>query len=143
MIRLYTAATPNGHKVSIALEELGVPYEVRRVHLDREEQLTEEFLALNPNHKIPVLEDDELVIWSGGGGGHGPAIERAPEAVLDDVRDGKVTLAMAAELYGVVIEPDGRGIDEAGTRTRRRGLAKSRIAGQGGFRRDPSDPKAE
>jgi GST-like protein len=66
MLRLHTAQTPNGRKVSIALEELGVPYEVRRVHLDREEQLTEEFLALNPNHKIPVLEDDELVIWESG-----------------------------------------------------------------------------
>ena len=66
MLRLHTAQTPNGRKVSIALEELGVPYEVRRVHLDREEQLTEEFLALNPNHKIPVLEDDDLVIWESG-----------------------------------------------------------------------------
>ena len=66
MLRLHTAQTPNGRKVSIALEELGVSYEVRRVHLDREEQLTEEFLALNPNHKIPVLEDDDLVIWESG-----------------------------------------------------------------------------
>src|SRR5690606_29440195 len=58
--------TPNGRKVSIALEEIGVPYEVRRVHLERNEQLTPEFLALNPNHKIPVLEDDGLVIWESG-----------------------------------------------------------------------------
>jgi GST-like protein len=63
MIRLHTAATPNGRKVSIALEEIGVPYAVRHVHLDRNEQLSPAFLALNPNHKIPVLEDDGLVIW--------------------------------------------------------------------------------
>jgi GST-like protein len=66
MIRLHTAQTPNGRKASIALEEIGVPYEVRWVRLDRNEQLTPEFLALNPNHKIPVLEDDGLVIWESG-----------------------------------------------------------------------------
>jgi hypothetical protein len=48
MIRLHTAATPNGKKVSIALEELGLPYEIRRVNLQAEEQLRPEFLALNP-----------------------------------------------------------------------------------------------
>jgi GST-like protein len=66
MIRLHTATTPNGRKASIALEEIGVPYDVRWVHLDREEQLSPEFLALNPNHKIPVLEDDGLVVWESG-----------------------------------------------------------------------------
>src|SRR5690606_13435182 len=66
MIRLYTAPTPNGRKVSIALEEIGVPYEVHRVRLDQQEQLRPEFLALNPNHKIPVLDDDGLVIWESG-----------------------------------------------------------------------------
>lgn len=66
MIRLHTAATPNGKKVSIALEELGLPYEVRRVNLQAEEQLRPEFLALNPNHKIPVLEDDGIVVWESG-----------------------------------------------------------------------------
>ncbi len=66
MIVLHTAATPNGRKVSIALEELELPYEVRKVSLADEEQLKPEFLALNPNHKIPVLEDDGLVIWESG-----------------------------------------------------------------------------
>ena len=66
MMRLHTAATPNGRKISIALEELGLPYEVRRVNLQAEEQLRPEFLALNPNHKIPVLEDGDLVVWESG-----------------------------------------------------------------------------
>jgi GST-like protein len=66
MIRLHTAATPNGRKISIALEELGLPYEVRRVNLQAEEQLRPEFIALNPNHKIPVLEDDGLMVWESG-----------------------------------------------------------------------------
>lgn len=66
MIRLHTAQTPNGRKASIALEEIGVPYDVVWVHIDRNEQMTPEFLALNPNHKIPVLEDDGLVVWESG-----------------------------------------------------------------------------
>jgi len=65
-MRLHTAATPNGRKISIALEELGLDYETNFVHLDREEQMAPEFLALNPNHKIPVLEDDGHVIWESG-----------------------------------------------------------------------------
>ncbi len=66
MIRLHTWTTPNGRKISIALEELGLPYEVRPVDLSKNEQLTPEFLKLNPNHKIPVLEDDGRVIWESG-----------------------------------------------------------------------------
>jgi len=66
MIRLYTSTTPNGRKISIALEELGLPYEARKVDLGANEQLKPDFLALNPNHKIPVLEDDGLVIWESG-----------------------------------------------------------------------------
>ncbi|MBW2722968.1 MAG: glutathione S-transferase family protein [Deltaproteobacteria bacterium] len=65
-MRLYTAATPNGRKISIALEELGLDYDVEHVHLDKEEQLTPEFLAMNPNHKIPVLEDNGQAIWESG-----------------------------------------------------------------------------
>ena len=65
-MRLYTAATPNGRKVSIALEELGLDYDMTWVRIDQEEQMTPEFLALNPNHKIPVLEDDGQIIWESG-----------------------------------------------------------------------------
>jgi GST-like protein len=65
-MRLYTAATPNGRKVSIALEELGLDYDMTWVKLDQEEQMTPEFLAMNPNHKIPVLEDDGQIIWESG-----------------------------------------------------------------------------
>jgi GST-like protein len=66
MIRLYTAATPNGRKVSIALEELALPYEVERVNLEAGEQMSPSFLAKNPNHKIPVIDDEGLVIWESG-----------------------------------------------------------------------------
>ena len=57
MYTLYTAATPNGHKISIALEELALPYEVRGVDLSALEQKQPWFLELNPNGRIPVLVD--------------------------------------------------------------------------------------
>ncbi len=66
MIKLYTAATPNGRKISVALEEIGEPYEVVAVDLAQNEQMKPDFLARNPNHKIPVLDDDGLVIWESG-----------------------------------------------------------------------------
>lgn len=65
-ITLYTAKAPNGRKVSIALEELELAYEVIVLDLASEEQKEEGFLALNPNNKIPVLDDDGQVIWESG-----------------------------------------------------------------------------
>ena len=56
-IQLYSYPTPNGVKVSIALEELGVPYEAHRVPLS--ETTTPEFLSLNPNNKIPAIIDPD------------------------------------------------------------------------------------
>jgi len=66
MITLYTAKAPNGRKASIALEELGLDYEVRQLQLSEDEQKQDWFLEKNPNHKIPVLEDDGQVIWESG-----------------------------------------------------------------------------
>lgn len=66
MIKLYTAQTPNGRKVSIALEELGLDYDVEWVNLQKEEQFTDAFLAINPNHKIPAIVDGDLAIWESG-----------------------------------------------------------------------------
>lgn len=57
MIDLYTAATPNGWKASIMLEEIGLPYEVRHIHLDKLEQKEEGYLRLNPNGRIPTIVD--------------------------------------------------------------------------------------
>ena len=59
MIDLYTAATPNGHKVSIALEELGLPYTLKVLDLAKGEQKTPAFLAINPNGRIPAIVDHE------------------------------------------------------------------------------------
>jgi glutathione S-transferase len=57
MIDLYTAATPNGWKVSIMLEEIGLPYAVKPIRLDEMEQREPWFLRLNPNGRIPVIVD--------------------------------------------------------------------------------------
>jgi len=57
MIDLYTAPTPNGWKVSIALEELGLPYEVKLVNILAGEQRRPEYLAINPNGRIPTIVD--------------------------------------------------------------------------------------
>ncbi|CAN7636826.1 glutathione S-transferase N-terminal domain-containing protein [Pseudorhodoferax sp. LjRoot39] len=56
-LQLYSLPTPNGVKVSIALEETGLPYEVHRVAFDTNDQLSPEFLSLNPNNKIPAILD--------------------------------------------------------------------------------------
>ncbi len=59
MIDLYTSATPNGWKATIALEELELPYTLHNVNLSEGEQHREDFLALNPNGRIPVIVDRE------------------------------------------------------------------------------------
>jgi GST-like protein len=59
MIELYTAATPNGHKISIALEELGLPYSLRVLDLTKQEQKEPWFLAINPNGRIPAIVDHD------------------------------------------------------------------------------------
>jgi len=59
MIQLYTWGTPNGKKVSIMLEEVGLPYEVHPINLQKGEQKTPEYLAVNPNNKIPSIIDTD------------------------------------------------------------------------------------
>lgn len=58
-IQLYSLPTPNGVKISIALEELGLPYEPHRVAFDSNDQTSPEFLSLNPNNKIPAIIDPQ------------------------------------------------------------------------------------
>lgn len=59
MIKLYFWPTPNGYKISILLEELGLPYEVEAVHIGKGEQFEEKFLQVSPNNKIPAIVDSE------------------------------------------------------------------------------------
>src|SRR5476651_930874 len=69
MIDLYTAATPNGHKISIALEELQVPYTLHALALPKHEQKEDWYLAINPNGRIPAIVDraaDNFAVFESG-----------------------------------------------------------------------------
>ena len=69
MIDLYTASTPNGWKASVALEEMEIPYEVHALNLMEGDQKQPEFLALNPNGRIPAIVDreaDNLAVFESG-----------------------------------------------------------------------------
>ena len=59
MIDLYSSATPNGRKVTIMLEELGVKYNTIAINLDKKEQFSEQFSRISPSNKIPVIIDKE------------------------------------------------------------------------------------
>jgi GST-like protein len=58
-LQLYSLPTPNGVKVSIMLEETGLPYEPHRISFESQEQMSPEFLSLNPNNKIPAIIDPD------------------------------------------------------------------------------------
>jgi GST-like protein len=65
-ITLYTAPTPNGWKVSIALEEMGLPYEMRVIDFAKNEQKDDWYVKLNPNGRIPTLVDDGFALFESG-----------------------------------------------------------------------------
>jgi len=65
-VTLYTAPTPNGWKVSIALEEMGIPYEVRVIDFATNEQKADWYVKLNPNGRIPTLIDDGFALFESG-----------------------------------------------------------------------------
>lgn len=96
MIDLYTFATPNGRKVSIALEELGLPYTAKSVNIGKGEQFKPEFLAINPNNKIPAIVDSE-----------------GPDGRPISVFESGAILLYLAEKTGKLLPPGVRGKTEA------------------------------
>ncbi|HVT36550.1 MAG TPA: glutathione S-transferase N-terminal domain-containing protein [Nevskiaceae bacterium] len=69
MIELYTAPTPNGHKISVCLEELALPYTVHVVDITRGDQRKPEYVKLNPNARIPTIvdtEEDNFAVFESG-----------------------------------------------------------------------------
>jgi GST-like protein len=72
ILQLYSLPTPNGVKASIMLEEVGLPYEPHLVSFGTDDQMTPEFLSLNPNNKIPAVVDPDgpggkpMGLWESG-----------------------------------------------------------------------------
>ncbi len=93
MINLYYWPTPNGHKITIFLEETGLPYRVTPVDIGRGDQFRPEFLAISPNNKMPAIIDEE------------PADGGAPLAVFES---GAILLYLA-EKTGRLLPQDLRG----------------------------------
>nr|WP_288255930.1 glutathione S-transferase N-terminal domain-containing protein [uncultured Pseudomonas sp.] len=91
MIQLYTWATPNGRKVSILLEELGLDYEVHAINLTKQEQFAPDFLAISPNNRIPALVDEDA--------------EGGPLSVFES----GAILTYLAERHGRFLDADGAG----------------------------------
>ena len=96
-LQFYSLPTPNGVKVSIMLEEVGLPYEAHRVAFDKNEQLTPEFLSLNPNNKIPAILDPD-----GPGGKPLALFESGAILVYLADKTGKLMPADPAARYGVL-----------------------------------------
>lgn len=91
MITLYTWTTPNGRKISILLEELGVPYEVKPINIGANEQFAPAFLAVSPNNKIPAIVDSE-----------------GPDGPLSVFESGAI-LTYLADKHGRFLAPTGAG----------------------------------
>ena len=96
-IQLYSLPTPNGIKVSIALEELGLPYEAHTVSFERNDQMTPEFLSLNPNNKIPAIIDPD-----GPGGKPLPLFESGAILIYLAEKTGKLMPRDAAGRYETI-----------------------------------------
>jgi GST-like protein len=93
-LQLYSLPTPNGVKVSILLEEIGLPYEVHKVAFDANDQLSPEFLSLNPNNKIPAILDPQ-----GPGGKPLPLFESGAILVYLAEKTGKLIPQDPARRY--------------------------------------------
>jgi GST-like protein len=96
-IQLYSLPTPNGVKVAIMLEETGLPYEPHRVAFDTNDQMSPEFLSLNPNNKIPAIIDP-----NGPGGKPLPLFESGAILVYLAEKTGRFLPADAAARYQVL-----------------------------------------
>src|SRR6266852_2873561 len=90
MIDLYTWGTPNGRKVSIMLEELGLPYTVHPIDIGKGQQFAPDFVRINPNSKIPAIVD-----------GDGPGGKRLA------VFESGAILIYLAEKHGALLPKDG------------------------------------
>jgi GST-like protein len=92
MIQLYTWSTPNGRKVSIMLEELGLEYDTHAINIGKSDQFTPEFIAINPNSKIPAIVDPD-----------------GPDGKPISIMESGAILIYLAEKTGKLLPTSGRG----------------------------------
>jgi GST-like protein len=97
MMQLYTWGTPNGKKVSIMLEEVELPYEVHPVNLSQNDQMKPEYLAINPNNKIPAIVDTD-----GPGGRPFTLFESGAILMYLAEKSGKLCLQKMRQRYEVI-----------------------------------------
>jgi GST-like protein len=97
MIKLFFWPTPNGHKITLALEETGLPYRLQPIHIGKGEQFAPEFLAFSPNNRIPAITD------------YAPDGAAAPVSLFES---GAILLYLA-EKTGQLLAPDPAGRREA------------------------------
>ena len=93
MIQLYTWRTPNGRKIPIMLEEIGMDYTVHPIDIGHDEQFVPDFLAISPNNKIPAITDDRVTDPATGG----------PLAIFES----GAILTYLAETSGQLLAPSG------------------------------------
>ena len=151
MITLHTWNTPNGRKISVALEEMGLPYTVTTVNISKDEQFRPGFLAISPNNRIPAIVDDEgpdgrpITVFESG------AIllylgEKTGKFLPRDLRDRVPVLEwlmwqmggfgpMPGQVHHFLMQPDGPakdyGVARYGKETRRLyGVLEKRLAGR-------------
>jgi GST-like protein len=96
-LQLYTLDTPNGLKISIFLEEAGVPYEAHKVSFSTNDQMSPEFLSLNPNNKIPAIIDP-----NGPGGAPLPLFESGAILIYLAEKTGKFLSRDTAQRYATL-----------------------------------------
>jgi GST-like protein len=96
-LQLYSLPTPNGVKVSIMLEETGLPYEVHRVAFEHNDQMSAEYLSLNPNNKIPSILDPD-----GPGGQPLPLFESGAILIYLADKTGQLLPSAAARRYETI-----------------------------------------
>src|SRR5258707_1215724 len=105
MIDLFYWTTPNGHKITIFLEEVELPYTIKPVNISKGEQFSAKFLAISPNGRIPAIVDrgrrgDPISVFESGAIRARPAVERAYAKAAQINTAPTVTDASKAILFG-------------------------------------------
>lgn len=120
---VYLATHSNRHKIPAPGINGGNPGGLSRLVLNYDKNTSKELPRETANYELK--KGDVVTVFAGGGGGYGNPLDRSPDAVLQDVWDGKISLMRAAEIYGVAIDPEDLTIQEDATDAMRQGRRTS------------------